>query len=192
MAPSDTTTRSNSDTPTIALVLSGGGARGAYEAGVLSYLFEDLPARLGQPVRFDILTGTSVGAVHACYCAAMQGLPDAGEKLEAIWQSLSLDRVFAPGFGDLFRVPLQLIGFASERPALPPTKSGVPERLPGLFDTGWLEDDRHPEHRLVSNPRAARQRLDTSARDRSHRDQHRTLRGVRRHRRPPDARVARG
>ena len=124
----------------LAVVLSGGGARGAYEAGILSYLFSDLPARLGRPVTFDIVTGTSVGAVHACYCAAMQGLPDAGDKLKAIWQSLSLDRVFAPGLGDIFRVPLQLIGFASERPALPPTKSGVPERLPGLFDTGWLEE----------------------------------------------------
>ena len=65
----------------IALVLSGGGARGAYEAGVLSYLFEDLPARLGRPVRFDIVTGTSVGAVHACYVAAAQHDPDAGQRL---------------------------------------------------------------------------------------------------------------
>jgi len=124
----------------LAVVLSGGGARGAYEAGVLSYLFSSLPERLGRPVTFDIITGTSVGAVHACYCAAMQGLPDAGEKLEAIWRALSLDRVFAPGFTDLFTVPLQLIGLAPERPTLPPTRSGVPERLAGLFDTSWLEE----------------------------------------------------
>ena len=32
----------------IALVMSGGGARGAYEAGVLGYLLDDLPHRLGQ------------------------------------------------------------------------------------------------------------------------------------------------
>ena len=49
-----------------ALVLSGGGARGAYEAGVLRYLLDSLPDRLGRPVRFQISTGTSVGAVHAC------------------------------------------------------------------------------------------------------------------------------
>lgn len=124
----------------LAVVLSGGGARGAYEAGVLSYLFSALPERLGRPVTFDIITGTSVGAVHACYCAAMQGLPDAGEKLEGLWRSLSLDRVFAPGITEIFTVPLQLLGLAPERPTLPPTKSGVPERLAGLFDTAWLEE----------------------------------------------------
>ena len=122
----------------IALVLSGGGARGAYEAGVLSYLLEDLPARLGRAVRFEIVTGTSVGAVHACYLAAAQDEPGAGQRLLDIWRSLSLDRVFAVGAVDLVRVPWQLLGFGGLRPALPPT-GPVPERLPGLFDTGWLE-----------------------------------------------------
>jgi NTE family protein len=50
----------------IAAVLSGGGARGAYEAGVLYYILEKLPAILGRPVRFDIISGSSVGAIHAC------------------------------------------------------------------------------------------------------------------------------
>ncbi len=122
----------------IALVLSGGGARGAYEAGVLSYLFEDLPARLGRPVRFEIVTGTSVGAVHACYVAAAQQEPGAGQRLLDIWRSLSLDHVFAVGAVDLFRVPWQLLGFGGLRAALP-SMGPVPERLPGLFDTGWLE-----------------------------------------------------
>src|ERR1700675_2248540 len=88
----------------IALVLSGGGARGAYEAGVLSYVFEDLPTRLGRPVRFEIVTGTSVGAVHACYVAAAQGEHGAGPRLLDLWRSLSLDRVFAVGAIDLVRV----------------------------------------------------------------------------------------
>src|SRR5947208_2226839 len=38
--------------PRIAVVLSGGGARGAYEAGVLSYVLDELPALLGRPVVF--------------------------------------------------------------------------------------------------------------------------------------------
>jgi NTE family protein len=123
----------------IALVLSGGGARGAYEAGALSYLFKDLPARLGRPVHFDIVTGSSVGAVHACYIAALQTDPDVGERLADIWRSLSLDRVFAPGVIDLVRVPLHLLGVGLSDATLPPTHEGIPERLPGLFDTGWLE-----------------------------------------------------
>jgi NTE family protein len=122
----------------IALVLSGGGARGAYEAGVLSYLFEDLPARLGRPVHFDVVTGTSVGAVHACYIAAAQQEPGAGQRLIDIWRSLSLDHVFAVGAIDLVRVPWQLLGFSGVRAALP-SFGPLPERLPGLFDTGWLE-----------------------------------------------------
>ena len=45
------------ETGRTALVMSGGGARGAYEAGVLSYLFEAFPEVLGRPVHFDIVTG---------------------------------------------------------------------------------------------------------------------------------------
>jgi predicted acylesterase/phospholipase RssA len=44
-------------------VLSGGGARGAYEAGALSWILGELPKRLGRPVHLDIVTGSSVGAV---------------------------------------------------------------------------------------------------------------------------------
>ena len=47
-----------------AVVLSGGGARGAYEAGVLYYIVERLPSVLGRTVRFDIVSGTSVGAIQ--------------------------------------------------------------------------------------------------------------------------------
>jgi len=37
--------------PRRALIFSGGGARGAYEAGVVRYLVEDLPKRLGHPIK---------------------------------------------------------------------------------------------------------------------------------------------
>src|SRR3989442_13709402 len=70
-----------------ALIMSGGGARGAYEAGVLSYVLDDLPRRLGRPVRFQIITGTSVGAIHACYVAATVGQPQAGRGLVGICHS---------------------------------------------------------------------------------------------------------
>ena len=64
----------------VGLVMSGGGARGAYEVGVLRFLLDDLPKRLGRPAPFRIVTGTSVGAVHACYMAGAQGCPDAGAR----------------------------------------------------------------------------------------------------------------
>jgi NTE family protein len=134
-----TTRVGSSGRPRLALVLSGGGARGAYEAGVLGYLFEEIPKHLGRPVHFDILTGTSVGAVHACFLAARQDDPAAGTDLAAIWRSLSLDRVFAVGAREVFSVPWRLLGFASQ-PAMLPARGAIPERLPGLFDTAWLEE----------------------------------------------------
>ena len=54
-----------------ALVLSGGGARGAYEAGVLRFIVEEMPKRFGVNPQFDIVSGTSVGAIHAVRCPHM-------------------------------------------------------------------------------------------------------------------------
>ena len=56
----------------IGLVLSGGGARGAYEAGVMSVLGPALDQRGERP---SIYIGTSVGAVNAAYQAAAAHLP---------------------------------------------------------------------------------------------------------------------
>ena len=50
----------------IALVLAGGGARGAYEAGVLSVILPALPA----DQRPNLIVGSSVGAVNGAYIAA--------------------------------------------------------------------------------------------------------------------------
>jgi NTE family protein len=78
-----------------ALVLSGGGARGAYEAGVLRYLRGELAAALGAQPRIDLLSGTSIGAVNACFAAALAHRPeDQGEVLVDVWQSLRLEEVF--------------------------------------------------------------------------------------------------
>ena len=60
----------------VAIVLSGGGARGAYEAGVLRFIREILPRRLGFVPRFDILCGTSAGAINATFLAATADRPD--------------------------------------------------------------------------------------------------------------------
>jgi len=51
---------------------------------------------------------------------------------------LTLERVFPVGVAELFRVPWQLLGFGAARKPLP-ARDGIPERIPGLFDTSWLE-----------------------------------------------------
>ncbi len=121
----------------IALVMSGGGARGAYEAGVLRYVLDDLPRRIGRPVHFDIVTGTSVGAIHACYVAGAMGQPGAGTRLADIWRSLEVGGVYELGAADLIAVPLRLLGLYARREH--PAEAGIPERLAGVLDTRPLE-----------------------------------------------------
>ncbi len=133
-----------------AVVLSGGGARGAYEAGVLLYLLDDLPKRLGRPIHFDVLTGTSVGAIHACYVAATQGLPGAGAQLIDVWRSFDVASVYQVGITDVVRFPLRLLGFGRGTPEI----GGPVERLSSLLDTRPLEklvQERIPWRRLRDN-----------------------------------------
>ena len=76
---------------TTALVLSGGGARGAYAAGVVAGIVEVLGATAGGPAPFGIFTGTSVGAINATFLAAHGDRGDLGvEALEAVWRGLRL------------------------------------------------------------------------------------------------------
>ena len=90
----------------VALVLSGGGARGAYEAGVLRYVREALPALLGFDPRFDVLCGTSIGAVNACFLAAAADDPRAqAARLAEVWLSLRLEDVFHWSALDLSGLP---------------------------------------------------------------------------------------
>jgi len=72
------------------LVLSGGGARGAYEVGVVKALHE-------KGVRFDLIFGTSIGAINATFIA--QG--DI-EHLEYLWTHLHHSDVYRlPTFSQL-------------------------------------------------------------------------------------------
>lgn len=85
--------------PTNALVLSGGGARAAYQAGVLQALSDILPG-LHNP--FPIICGTSAGAINAVAIAAHKGeFRQAASALSKTWQQLEVDRVFRSGWWDL-------------------------------------------------------------------------------------------
>lgn len=74
-----------------AAVLSGGGARGAYEAGVIAGIVEILQDRGQERAPFSIFTGTSVGAINATWLAAHADRPDMNVSgLLAQWRALSL------------------------------------------------------------------------------------------------------
>ncbi|MDH5306929.1 MAG: patatin-like phospholipase family protein [Myxococcales bacterium] len=95
-----------------AIVLAGGGARGAYEAGVLSYLFERIYARVGPNFEFDVVSGTSVGATHAAFTVASSHMePEARARLlTETWTEMRIRNVLSISTRDLFAVPLRALG----------------------------------------------------------------------------------
>lgn len=95
----------------VALILSGGGARGAYEVGVLSYVLDTFGRARGGPPRIDILCGTSVGAVNACYLAGQMHNPTMGvRRLVDLWSEIELARVLGFGLGQAISLPRVLRG----------------------------------------------------------------------------------
>jgi NTE family protein len=115
------------------IVLSGGGMRGAYEAGVIAGLMEALGRKPDDPALFRVLSGTSVGAINATYLAANSHLGDHGIfRLLEFWKSLRLET----------HVKLRLLGLMRwPKRVTQLFKNGGREPAPGssLLDTGELE-----------------------------------------------------
>jgi predicted acylesterase/phospholipase RssA len=77
-----------------ALVLSGGGNRGAYEAGIIQAIVDKNGLRDGQPLEYDLVLGTSIGALNSYLIATAQY-----SKLQRAWQlipSLNVTRLKSP------------------------------------------------------------------------------------------------
>ncbi len=122
----------SSHSPKRALVLSGGGARGAYEAGTIRYIMEVLPDSLGKRPRFDIICGTSVGAINAAWLAAT--LDDPGHcvrHLERHWRSLVFSDVVQFSYREIWRLVRKTV--------LEHWLPGPLSELPEGRDGGFLE-----------------------------------------------------
>ncbi|RYZ78064.1 MAG: hypothetical protein EOP06_29740, partial [Proteobacteria bacterium] len=77
-----------------ALVLSGGGARGAYQVGVLSAV-ADIAQSLGIKQAFDIYTGCSAGAINAAFLASgAEDYHSTCKSLVDMWSQLGSDQIF--------------------------------------------------------------------------------------------------
>ncbi|MHB8214012.1 MAG: patatin-like phospholipase family protein [Vulcanimicrobiaceae bacterium] len=73
-----------------ALVLSGGGARGAYEAGVIASLVRAAGVRDGERLpSVDAVLGTSIGALNGWFVATGQY-----SALESVWFSIANESIF--------------------------------------------------------------------------------------------------
>jgi NTE family protein len=73
----------------LALTLTGGGARGAYQAGVLQRLGEAL-----EDLEFGVITGVSAGAINGAFIANHRGsFGQAARELSGLWNKLSTEEV---------------------------------------------------------------------------------------------------
>ena len=107
----------------LAIMLSGGGARAAYQVGVFRLLAREFP-----DVVPGILTGVSAGGINAAYLAAHQGsFADKIESLARVWTDIRIDDVFRVDVRDLASRTLRLGGrlLSGGRHPLPPARSMV-------------------------------------------------------------------
>lgn len=89
-SPPPATARDRDD---LAICLTGGGARAAYQVGVLRGIAKRLPE-----LRFPIISGVSAGAINCAFLAAQRGnLGRAAEQLTGMWSRLREDEVFRVG-----------------------------------------------------------------------------------------------
>jgi NTE family protein len=104
-------------------VLSGGGARAAYQVGVLRLLAREFP-----DVVPGILTGVSAGGINAAYLAARQEpFLDKVENLAEMWAGIRIDDVFRVDLRDLTSRTVRWGGrlLSAGKSPLPPAKSLV-------------------------------------------------------------------
>ncbi len=111
------------------LVLTGGGARAAYQTGVLSYIAEKVPE-----VRFPIIVGVSAGAINAGFLAGHRGTPaEVLERLSDAWTSLTIERILRSDLSSLGRRGVGWFWAFGRSNALLP-------QLRGLLDTTPLRE----------------------------------------------------
>jgi len=81
------------DIPKTALVLPGGGARGAFQVGVLKALAEIMPRNSANP--FPVISGTSAGAVNSVVLASRAAhFRTALLELESVWSNFRCHQVY--------------------------------------------------------------------------------------------------
>ena len=87
--------------PTVGLIMTGGGARAAYQVGVLRALYEIVPKSVANP--FPIICGTSAGAINAAVLATDAGNFRRGvRRLMTVWKNFHVHHVYrADAYGAL-------------------------------------------------------------------------------------------
>lgn len=137
-----------------ALVLTGGGARSAYQVGFLRSLVRAYPE-----LHFPILSGVSGGAINIALLANTRGsFPDVLNRLEAHWESLTLDQIFRTEFLSLGANALRWFTrmLAGGADLLPPMRGMVDTAPLRKFLHRVLETEDGLLHGVAENIRSGR------------------------------------
>ena len=81
--------------PRTGLILPGGGARGAYQVGVLRALAEIWAKSAAPGFPFPIISGSSAGAINAAVMAShADSVAEGASRLELFWKRLHCERIY--------------------------------------------------------------------------------------------------
>lgn len=136
----------------VGLVLSGGGARAAYQAGVLRAL---LPYLEHQQFPISVIIGSSIGAINGLITAAClkRGLSHAVEQLHEMWIERTYRNTFANSPSQAFFKAIKVAATQYLRPGPHASGDSIFDPTPlvsrvdqVLADHGGL----HPNHRSSS------------------------------------------
>jgi len=153
--------------PLTALVLSGGGARGAYEAGVIHYIRTQLPREIAEATLFQVYSGTSVGGINSAFLASTAADPVfQGARLRTLWRDLRDIDIYrtdahalagfliktgffaATNFMGLYRVIEKKLGSVSSFPF-----RGILDTTPFVHylrrNIYWKQIHRNIQHRVI-------------------------------------------
>ena len=143
----------------LALVLSGGGARGAYEAGAIHYIRTQLSPAFKSRA-FNVLCGASVGALNTCFMASTAHVPELqGNEIYNLWKNVREENIYKRNLKALFEflgkntrgVLMKFLrrsgsdsphfpGFLDTSPFLPFIKQAIPwKRITRNVQEGFLD-----------------------------------------------------
>lgn len=113
----------------LAVMLTGGGARAAYQVGLLKGIARHFPR-----LQFSIITGVSAGAINASYLAAQQGtISEKAQRLADMWCELDCGHIYQWDWKTL-------LPFRSAMASVFPKKRWTRARPHGIVDTTPLRN----------------------------------------------------
>lgn len=144
--------------PKLAIVMTGGGARAAYQIGVLKAIAEMLPA--GSPSPFTIICGTSAGAINAASLAAKSDhFKNSVRRMHYVWSNFTSNQVFRTDFigimktGAHWLISMMLGGLGKHSPIYLLDRTPLRKLLEKYIDSSMFQTaiDRKHLHALSIN-----------------------------------------